>query len=96
MVESVLERLVEESDGSVVAHVRPKRRQRHRCGICGRRGPLYDQGEEKHLRTNGEGARETQQLLLAGVAAAGARCGLVAPIGHAQPTDGPLSLLGRD
>lgn len=45
VVESVLERLVEEPDGSVVAHVRPKRRQRHRCGICGRRGPRYDQGE---------------------------------------------------
>ena len=45
MVDSVLERLVEEPDGSVVAHVRPKRRQQRRCGICCRRGPLYDQGE---------------------------------------------------
>ena len=45
VVDSVLERLVEEPDGSVVAHVRPKRRQRQRCGVCGRRGPLYDQGE---------------------------------------------------
>ncbi len=25
--------------------VRPKRRQRQRCGICGRRSPFYDQGE---------------------------------------------------
>ena len=45
VVDSVLERLVEEPDGSVVAHVRPKRRQRQRCGICGQRCPLYDQGE---------------------------------------------------
>lgn len=45
VVDSVLERLVEEPDGSVVAHVRPKRRLRQRCGLCGRRGPLYDQGE---------------------------------------------------
>src|SRR5207245_2979400 len=45
VVDSVLEQLVEEADGSVVAHVRPNRRQRQRCGICGRRGPLYDQGE---------------------------------------------------
>jgi hypothetical protein len=45
VVDSVLERLVEEPDGSVLAHVRPKRRQRQRCGICGQRCPLYDQGE---------------------------------------------------
>jgi transposase len=45
VVDSVLERLVEEQDGSVVEHVRPKRRQQQRCGICCRRGPLYDQGE---------------------------------------------------
>jgi len=45
VVDSVLEDLVEEPDGSVVAHVRPKRRQQQRCGVCGRRGPLYDQGE---------------------------------------------------
>ena len=45
VVDSVLESLVEEPDGSVVAHVRPKRRQRQRCVICGRRSPLYDQGE---------------------------------------------------
>jgi len=45
VVDSVLEGLVEEPDGSLVAHVRPKRRQRQRCGICGRRSPFYDQGE---------------------------------------------------
>ena len=45
VVDSVLESLVEEPDGSVVAHVRPRRRQRQRCGICGRRSPFYDQGE---------------------------------------------------
>jgi transposase len=44
VVDSVLESLVEEPDGSVVAHVRPKRRQRQRCGVCGQRCPLYDQG----------------------------------------------------
>ena len=42
VVDSVLEGLVEEPDGSLVAHVRPKRRQRQRCGICGRRSPFYD------------------------------------------------------
>jgi transposase len=45
VVDSVLESLVEEPDGSVVAHVRPKRRQRQRCPFCGQRCPLYDQGE---------------------------------------------------
>ena len=45
VVDSVLESLVEEPDGSVVAHVRPKRRQRQRCGVRGRRSPLYGQGE---------------------------------------------------
>ena len=45
VVDSVLESLVEEPDGSVVAHVRPKRRHRQRCGICSRRSPVYDQGE---------------------------------------------------
>src|SRR4051794_29689409 len=44
VVDSVLESLVEEPDGSVVAHVRPNRRQRQRCAICGQRCPLYDQG----------------------------------------------------
>jgi transposase len=45
VVDSVLERLVEEPDGSLAAHVRPKRRQRQRCAIRGRRSPVYDQGD---------------------------------------------------
>lgn len=45
VVDSVLEGLVEEPNGCVVAHVRPKRRQSQRCGLCDRRSPLYDQGE---------------------------------------------------
>jgi transposase len=45
VVDSVLESLVEEPDGSLVAHVRPKRRQLQRCGLCGRRGAVYDQGD---------------------------------------------------
>jgi transposase len=48
VVDSVLERLVEEPDGSLVAHVRPKRRYRQQCGICAKRSPLYDQGEGRH------------------------------------------------
>jgi transposase len=47
VVDSVLESLVEEPDGSVVAHVRPKRRQRQRCPFCGQRCPLYDQGASR-------------------------------------------------
>jgi transposase len=31
--------------GLVIAHVRPKRRERGRCGVCRRRCPGYDQGE---------------------------------------------------
>jgi transposase len=45
VIDSVLEGLVEKPDGSLVAHVRPKRRQQQRCAICGRRSPIYDQGE---------------------------------------------------
>src|SRR5262249_59375525 len=45
VVDSVLERLVEEPDGRVGAHVRPRRRQRQRCGVCGGRGPLYHQAQ---------------------------------------------------
>ena len=45
LVGAVLEGMVEEADGSLVAKVRTGRRQRQRCGICGRRGPLYDQGD---------------------------------------------------
>jgi transposase len=29
---------------AVIAHVRPRKRQASRCGICGRRRPGYDQG----------------------------------------------------
>ena len=36
----------EEADG-LVAHVRPKARQRQRCGRCGRRSPWYDAGEDR-------------------------------------------------
>jgi len=54
-VDSVLERLVKESDGSVVAHVRPKRRQQ--CGVCGRRSPLYDQGEGRRRWRGLDGGR---------------------------------------
>jgi hypothetical protein len=32
-------------DGSLAAKVRPASHQRRRCGICGRRSRLYDQGE---------------------------------------------------
>ena len=45
LVGAVLEGMVEEADGSLVAKVRTGRRQRQRCGVCGRRGPLYDQGD---------------------------------------------------
>lgn len=44
LVGAVLEGMVEEVDGSLVAKVRPARHQRHRCGICSRRSQLYDQG----------------------------------------------------
>ena len=44
LVGAVLEGMVEEVDGSLVAKVRPAWHQRHRCGICGRRSQLYDQG----------------------------------------------------
>jgi transposase len=36
---------VDERDDSVVAHVRPRRAGKRRCGRCGRRSPGYDQGE---------------------------------------------------
>jgi len=29
----------------VIAHVRPRRRARGRCGRCGRKAPWYDRGE---------------------------------------------------
>ena len=35
----------DESSGTVVAHVRPQRPARGRCGSCGQRSPWYDRGE---------------------------------------------------
>jgi len=35
----------EEATGALVVSVRPRRRDRHRCGICRRRSPGYDAGE---------------------------------------------------
>src|SRR5258708_37516745 len=34
---------------TVVAHVRPRKRQAGRCGICGRKRPGYDQGGGRRL-----------------------------------------------
>jgi transposase len=43
---TVLERVeLDEDDGVVIAHVRPKARWRRRCGRCGRRCSGYDTGE---------------------------------------------------
>jgi transposase len=36
---------VDEIEDAVVAHVRPRRAGKRRCGRCGRRAPGYDQGE---------------------------------------------------
>ena len=36
---------VDEEDDVVVAHVRPRRHTKRRCGICGQRAPGYDRGE---------------------------------------------------
>jgi transposase len=33
------------SDGSIVVAARPQKRERSRCGVCGRRSPGYDWGE---------------------------------------------------
>jgi transposase len=35
----------DEDDPLLVAHVRPRKRARGRCGRCGRRSPAYDRGE---------------------------------------------------
>jgi transposase len=35
----------DEDAGAVVAHVRPRRGGRGRCGVCGARAPWYDRGE---------------------------------------------------
>ncbi|MGH2450862.1 MAG: ISL3 family transposase, partial [Candidatus Limnocylindria bacterium] len=43
---TVIERVeLDEQEGAIVAAVRPRRRQRNRCGQCGRRCRRYDQGE---------------------------------------------------
>ena len=41
----VVEDLYLSDDGSLVARLRLHRKERQRCGICGRRCPRYDQGE---------------------------------------------------
>ena len=35
----------DEDEQLLVAHVRPRKRTRGRCGRCGRRSPAYDRGE---------------------------------------------------
>jgi transposase len=43
---TVIERVEFDEDAdAVVAHVRPRRLRKRRCGRCGRRAPGYDQGE---------------------------------------------------
>jgi transposase len=43
---TVVERVTfEEDEGLLVAHVRPRKGTRRRCGRCGRRGTWYDAGE---------------------------------------------------
>lgn len=43
---TVIEQVELDEDGEVVvAHVRPRRRSRGRCGRCSRPAPGYDQGE---------------------------------------------------
>jgi transposase len=43
---TVIERVeFDEEADAVVAHVRPRRLRKRRCGRCGRRSPGYDQGE---------------------------------------------------
>lgn len=41
----VFEDVMVDEDGSVVVAVRPRARDRSRCGVCGRRSPGYDRGE---------------------------------------------------
>lgn len=49
---AVIEDVGELGVAGVVLRVRPKSRERSRCGICGRRSPGYDQGEgRRHWRT---------------------------------------------
>jgi transposase len=42
---TVIEAVEEDEDDSIVAHVRPRRDSKRRCGRCGQRAPGYDQGE---------------------------------------------------
>jgi transposase len=43
---TVIERVeVDERANAVIAHVRPRRGSKRRCGRCGRVAPLYDRGE---------------------------------------------------
>src|SRR5205814_5347294 len=43
---AVVERVVfDEGEAVVMVWVRPARGQRHRCGVCRRRAPGYDQGD---------------------------------------------------
>jgi transposase len=42
---TVVERVSVEEDGSLVVKVRPRRSERQRCGLCGRRCPRYDWGD---------------------------------------------------
>ncbi|WP_230298010.1 transposase family protein, partial [Actinomyces provencensis] len=42
---AVIERVeFDEDAGSLIAHVRPRSRERGRCGVCRRRSPGYDPG----------------------------------------------------
>src|SRR5579859_3314626 len=45
VVTAVVEGVELDHEGSIVVAVRPRRRERNRCGVCGRRSPGYDQGE---------------------------------------------------
>ncbi len=36
---------VDERENAVVAHVRPRRHSKRRCGRCGARAPLYDRAK---------------------------------------------------
>jgi len=42
---AVVELVDVEADGALVVHARPAAKERHRCGLCGRRSARYDRGE---------------------------------------------------
>lgn len=45
--QTVVERVeFDEQEGAIVAAVRPRRRERNRCGHCGRRCGRYDAGRD--------------------------------------------------